>query len=372
MRATYDRKSLLAAFGMVAGVAPSRSPKPILSSVKLIACPEHGSTLMATDGEVGIRHRVLGGTVQEAGAAILPTAKMQAILSTSNDAELDIEVEGETLIVRGQHAKFKLPSEDPDAFPDVPKFQARDFFRMVPAILAESIERTVFCTDVQSTRYALGGVLVTNAVGACGFDLVATDGRRLAVDGIGTELVGEPTYDGTAVLPIKALKLLLRCLAADTLVDATFDKAAAMFRTDDAEIYTRLVEGRFPRYQDVFPPTATATIEMGVGELLSAVEQAAILTSDQSRGVDFQFRATGELHLATQAADVGSASVTLPIDYAGKAVEIAFDPRYLTDALKVLDPASRVTAELIDGKSAAVFKTEDGYQYVIMPLTRDR
>ena len=62
----------------------------------------------------------------------------------------------------------------------------------------------------------------------------------------------------------------------------------------------------------------------------------------------------------------------MPINYEGKPVEITFDPRYLSDALKTLDDAAEVTAELIDAKNAAVFKTDDGYTYVVMPLTRDR
>lgn len=371
MRATYDRKSLLAAFGMVAGVAPSRSPKPILQGIKIQACPEHGSTLMATDGEIGIRHRVLGGTVREVGAAILPTVKMQAILSTSSDAALYIEATADGIEIRGKHAKFKLPSEDPDAFPDVPKFEAEAYHSIDPLFLRGSIRRTIFATDVESTRYALGGVRVE--LDADGLVFVATDGRRLAKTRVvAVPPVPAPYSIGEPVVPVKALKLMDRCLGdTDVYARLAFGTAAAFLATEDAEIYTRLVEGRFPRYQDVFPATSEARIEMGVGELLSAVEQAAILTSDESRGVDFEF-AGGALSLKTNAADVGSASVTLPVAYEGKPVGITFDPRYLTDALKVLDPASRVTAELIDGKSAAVFKTDDGYQYVIMPLTRDR
>ena len=79
----------------------------------------------------------------------------------------------------------------------------------------------------------------------------------------------------------------------------------------------------------------------------------------------------GAILLASQATDVGSSNVELPIDYAGEPVEITFDPRYLSDALKTLEDTASITAELIDAKNAAVFKTEDQYTYVVMPLTRD-
>ena len=105
-------------------------------------------------------------------------------------------------------------------------------------------------------------------------------------------------------------------------------------------IYSRLVEGRFPRYQDVFPANVEVKIPLEAGPLRLAVEQASIVTSEESRGVDFQFGA-GVLKLASQAADVGSSHVELPIAYEGKTVEITFDPRYLADALKTLDDDRR-------------------------------
>ncbi len=77
MKALCNREGLLAAFGMVSGVVPARSPKPILQNVKLVADPDEGSILMATDLEVGIRHRVLGMKVEQPGAVILPTARMR-------------------------------------------------------------------------------------------------------------------------------------------------------------------------------------------------------------------------------------------------------------------------------------------------------
>ena len=82
---------------------------------------------------------------------------------------------------------------------------------------------------------------------------------------------------------------------------------------------------RFPRYQDVFPSNAEVKIHFPeIAELRIAVEQASIVTSEESRGVDFQF-ADGILKLTSQAADVGSSHVDLPIAYDGKAVEITFD-----------------------------------------------
>jgi DNA polymerase-3 subunit beta len=372
MKALCNRDGLLTAFGMVSGVVPARSPKPILQNVKLVADADGGSTLMATDLEVGIRHRVLGMKVEQPGAAILPTARFGSILRTSADPELALAVEGDQLTVRGLRAEFTLPGEDPSLYPEVPDFAATSYHVVNAADLRRLIRRTMFATDVESTRYALGGVLVELTPES--ITMVGTDGRRLARMTAPAEAENDAaTPPGSPVVPVKALKLLERNLGDDDPpVHVAFQgTAAVLVRTESAVIYSRLVEGRFPRYQDVFPANVEVKIRLEAGPLRLAVEQASIVTSEESRGVDFRF-GEGVLKLSSQAADVGSSHVELPIPYDGKPVEITFDPRYLTDALKTLDDTAEVTAELIDSKNAAVFKTEDRYTYVVMPLTRDR
>jgi DNA polymerase-3 subunit beta len=369
LKALINRKGLLAAFQGVSGVAPSKSPKPILESLKFIV-GEDGSTLMATDLAVGVRYRVLGVKVDRPGSVILPTAKMQQILATSTDDELSIESDDVGITVTGIRSKFRLPSEDPDLFPEVPEFDTASYFAVGAADLRRLIRRTSFATDVESTRYALGGCLVE--VAAESIAMIATDGRRLAKMVGQVEAIGEPTVTGSPVLPVKALKLIDRNIDDDdTPVHLSFSPQHALIRTDSATTYTRLVEGRFPRYQDVFPTAPATRIPLEVGPLRLAVEQATIATSDESRGVDFTF-GNGSLVLSSQAADVGSSTIELPIDYDGSEIVITFDPQYLAAMLKVLDPSSGVVVELIDHKSACVIVTDDSYKYVIMPLTRSR
>jgi DNA polymerase-3 subunit beta len=374
MKALCKRKDLLAAFGMVSGVVPARSPKPILQNVKLVSDPDLGTILMATDLEVGIRHKVLGVRAYEPGSVILPTSRMQQILSTSGDEELDVETNGEQLVIRTRSAEFKLPSEDPSLYPEVPDFAATSYHVVKASDLRKLIRRTIFATDVESTRYALGGVLIE--LNAETITMVGTDGRRLAKMSAAAEAEnGAAPPTGSPVIPVKALKLIDRNLDDPDLTVHIAVQAgtAVLIRTSDqgAVIYSRLVEGRFPRYQDVFPADVEVKIPLDVTLLRRAVEQASIVTNDESRGVDFNF-AGDTLTLTSHAAEIGESKVTMPILHDGKDVEITFDPRYLSDALKTIDDGTMITAELIDHKNAAVFKTEDGYSYVVMPLTRDR
>jgi DNA polymerase-3 subunit beta len=136
-------------------------------------------------------------------------------------------------------------------------------------------------------------------------------------------------------------------------------------------IYSRLVEGRFPRWRDVFPRREDAVrIELSVGPFYAAVRQAAIVTSEQHRGVEFTF-GEGKAVLAGHGAEHGEAHVEMPVAYDGEPRTVNLDPRYVADFLRVLDAEKTFAFELRDSESAVVCETDDGYAYVIMPLARD-
>ncbi|MCY2932719.1 MAG: DNA polymerase III subunit beta [Planctomycetota bacterium] len=371
MKSLCNREGMLAAIAMVGGVAPARSPKPILQNLKFVV-DSTGSTLMATDLELGIRYMVSGVRVDEPGSVILPYQRMQQVLRLSNEIDLTVESNNEKIDVRGGRSKWNFTAEDPTLFPEVPSFTARSYYLMKASDLRRLIRRTVFATDVESTRYALGGVLLE--FGEHSISMVGTDGRRLAKMTVPAEVHGEVEKElgFSPVIPVKALKLIERNLTDDEIMVhvAILDNNAAVIRTDRAMIHTRLVEGRFPRYQDVFPSQHEARISMKAGALLRVVQQSMIVTSEESRGVDFHF-SSGVLNLDSQSPDVGDSHLDIPIDYDGKTIDIKFDPRYLVEALQTIDENSELFVDLIDSKAAALFHTSDNYDYIVMPLSRD-
>ncbi|MGD9723135.1 MAG: DNA polymerase III subunit beta [Pirellulales bacterium] len=370
MKVTCDREALLSAFQTAAAVAPQRSPKPILQNIKL-EVSEKGAILLATDLEVGIRLQVSGIQAQVPGSAILPLSRFGSILRESSDATLEIESDGKATRVRGERAEFQLPAENPQEFPAVADFNESAFHELAARAFRELIKRTVFATDNESSRYALGGVLLEMA--ADKIIGVGTDGRRLAkMEVPATSTGGHSTGDSMTIVPSKAMQLLERALTdGDSEIQIAARANEILVRSPRATIYSRLVEGRFPKWRDVFPQRSNAAkIDLAVGPLYSAVRQAAIVTSDESRGVDFGFE-SGTLVLSGRAAEVGQSRVELPISYEGPAITISLDPRYVADFLKVLDPDKSICVELKDAESAAVCTTEDGYGYVIMPLARE-
>lgn len=370
MKLHCHRPTLATAFQIVSGVVPSRTPKDILRNVKLHVGGGK-ATLVGTDQEIGIRYDIPGVETDSDGEVLLPKDRLIAILRELTDDGVDLEVSEKALWVRSGHSEFKLSAEDPAEFPPVQAFDATSYHVIPAASFREMIKRTVFATDSESTRYALGGVLME--FGADKLTMAATDSRRLAVVSSVTSMVGKVEERASQpVVPAKALSLIERSITdSDQDVYLAVYPNSVLVKVGSSTIYSRLVEGRFPRYGDVIPSAGGSQIDLVVSPFYSAVRQAQIVTNEESRGVDFTFE-NGTLRLTSVAADIGQSKVEVPISYDGPAITITFDPRYIADFLRILDASTSVKLQLTDGESAAVLRTDDGYTYVIMPLARDR
>jgi DNA polymerase-3 subunit beta len=202
---------------------------------------------------------------------------------------------------------------------------------------------------------------------------VATDTKRLALcEGPATVHGPADTVKGTHLVPPKAINLLERNLIDDgELVRVGLRANDALFQTERAMIYTTLVQGRYPPYRDIIGQTrkgAAVKITLPVDDFLGRVRQAAITTDDESMRVDMAFE-PGKVTMQARGADTGSSEVELPLpEFDGPAVNIAFDPTYLTEFLRALDGEPTVLLEMTSGEKPALFRCGDGYVYLVMPL----
>lgn len=369
MKLNCSRSRLSAALQIVGSVVPTRTPKEILRNVKLTLA-EGRATLLGTDQEVGIRYEIPEVETDSVGEVLLPTQRVIAILREVKDEEISIEVNEEALWIRTSQSEFRLSVEDPAEFPNVAAFEDESYYVIPGKSLKQGILRTIFATDVESTRYALGGVLLE--VNSESLTLAATDSRRLAVFKTGCSAQGSVSEEqGQPVVPAKAMSLIEKSIDDDDEgVKIAVHQNEVLVQSGTSTIYARLVEGRFPKYQDVIPGEFNVTVELVAGPFLSAVRQAMIVTNEESRGVDFSFE-DGSLTLTSVGQDVGSSKVELPITYDAEPIVVTFDPRFVQEFLRVLDSAGPVSLNLIDGNNAAVFKGDETYTYVVMPLSRD-
>ncbi len=368
MKISCNRETMAAAFQLAASVAPTRSPKEILQNVRITAS---GGTvqLTATDTEIGIRLEISEGVeVHNEGTALLPVARTMAILRESSDAVLHLATDDTAVLITTERSKFRLPAANPDEFPTIEGFTENAYHEIPVRLFRELVKRTVFATDAESSRYALGGVLLE--LEGTEVTAVGTDGRRLArMQGSGTAIGGHQTTGMSTIIPTRAISLMERAATdSDGVVHIAARQNDLLLRTPRCVIYTRLVEGRYPNWRQVFPRREHAQqISLVVGPLFASLRQAAIVTDHDSRGIDFTFQ-DGTLKMEATTAEIGNSQVEMPIGYEGEPVTLKMDHRFVADFCKVLDNETVVTCEIENENSPALLTTDDGYAYVIMPM----
>src|SRR6185312_5997840 len=270
--------------------------------------------------------------------------------------------------------RFEMPGYPVNEFPDLPPFEDGGRYHEITAgDLRKMIRRTSFAADKKdSTRFALSGVL-WEAEGKQA-RLVATDSKRLAVcEGNATLHGPAEATKGSHLVPAKTMTLLDRNLTDDgELVRVALRPNEAMFQTERAMIYTRLVEGRYPPYRDIIAQTrkqSNRKIALPVESFLSRIRQAAIMSDDESKRVDLTI-SPGKITMKARGAETGSSEVvmTLP-EYDGEEVTIAFDPQYVVEFLRALEGEPSVMLEMSDGSKPALFQCGETYRYLVMPIS---
>lgn len=371
MKVTCNRDQLFHAFQMVAPVVPARAANEILLNVKM-EVSDGMAVLSATNYEIGIRVGVSGLEVAEPGQAILPKDRFGQIVKELADESLLLETDDSGLHLKGQHSKFHFPSADPLDFPPVPGFDVEKYHQIEARLFREMIRRTAFSTDTsEAQRFALGGVLLEFSEDH--ITAVGTDSRRMAiVEGAAKAINEHHVADALTIVPTSAMMVIERALAeAEGDCKVAINDNFVLVHTDQATINARLLEGRFPTWRNVLPDAADAVrLTIPVGPLHTSVRQAAVVADKESDGVDLQF-STGDLTLHAESSGHGDGTVQMPVSYEGPELTIRLNHKYLTEFFRVLASDATVQLSLVDGESAALFSTEDGYRYIVMPLSHD-
>lgn len=366
MKVISERAALVNAVNLCSSVVSQRTPTPVLQCLKLSAT-KGLLTLAATDLEVGLRLGLERIEVEEEGEALIPADKLAQIVRACDDPTLTLDTDDHALHIRGENSHFKVYGFDPKEAP-----QVRDFSDVKPeceihaGTLQRLINRTLFAAAAEHSRYAINGVLFDRK--GKKLRLVATDGRRLAM-AKGECHKGEG--DASCIVPTKALNLVNKLINnPEESVRFSVQDNQIIFAVGEGEtavLTSNLVEGAFPPFEDVIPKDQDKRVTFDAPTLAGAIRRAALLTNEESKGVRMSF---GEktLTLTSRAPEMGEAEVKLQAEkYEGDALEIGFNPGYITDALKVVDGGD-VIIELKAANKPGVIRTGQDFTYVIMPV----
>ena len=222
---------------------------------------------------------------------------------------------------------------------------------------------TAFAISRDEARYALNGVLLVLKGRILQF--VATDGKRLASVKRGLEV--ESKIEAEVIIPAKTVSELMKALSNEggkvTIIQA---QNQIIFQLNETIITSRLIEGKFPNYEQVIPKNEKIKTQLGRQEFLSPVRRVALLTSQENQSVKLDF-VKGKLLISSRSPNVGEAKEEIEVEVSGGDLSIGFNPGYLIDVLKNLE-TEQISISLTDPDKPGLIRSEDDYQYVVMPM----
>ncbi len=352
-----DRLALRRALDLASKVVARNPAKPVLANVLLA-----NNQLVATDLEVRLEV-----PLAHARSILLPHGRLSAIVREVSAETVSIQPSGDTTctIVSGR-AQWTLPTEHVSFFPAWAASDSKPLARLPAEVLRRMLRAVDYATDTDSSRYALGGVLLEMKAGELA--AVATDGRRLAV---ATADVDQATDDRSVVVPARAVSILEAMLGDDeggVQLEVAGGELVAEC-SDGSRLIAKLLDGRFPRWRDVIPAGDGERGAANASELLSAVRQAAIVSTEESKGVAFAFDGD-ELTLTGRSSANGESVVTCPLLQPCTSTVVKLDPAFVMHAIRAADPDEPIEIRVTTPSEAAVFYS-GSITAVIMPMAAE-
>ena len=366
MNLTISKEQLSNGLQVVQNIVSTRTTLPILSNVMLRA--ETGRLeLTATDLDVTVSCGV-EAAVKKPGSTTVPVKKLFGITRELNGTEIDLEVDDKNVCsLRCGPSFYKINGLSADEFPPLPQFKEDKKVTLPQETVKSMMRKTSFAISTDEARYVLNGIFFS--LKDHKMTMVATDGRRLAL--VDEEVDVSEMSHGEFIIPAKAVNELNRLLQEKGEVEMKYSENQAAFTLKDEKgssvlIITKLIEGNYPNYRQVIPSETKERVTLPREEFLHALRRAEIMTSEKANSVKLTF-GKNNLAITANAPEVGEAKQSIAINYKGKEIAVAFNPKYLIDPLNALTE-DEVFIELIDELSFGVLKINASFLYVVMPM----
>ncbi|MDP3896526.1 MAG: DNA polymerase III subunit beta [Mesorhizobium sp.] len=370
MRVTLERANLLKSLNHVHRVVERRNTIPILSNVLLKA---DGASLemKATDLDLEMTEAT-AAQVERTGATTVPAHLLYDIVRKLPDgAEVMLKMadDGNSMTVVSGRASFRLQCLPQSDFPELSAGSFSHIFRMESSVLKHLIDKTQFAISTEETRYYLNGIYLhtIESGGTLKLRSVATDGHRLARAETDAP-AGSEGMPGI-IIPRKTVSELQKLVDnPDVAVTVELSDTKIRFTIGSVVLTSKLIDGTFPDYQRVIPTGNDKLLVIDRQSFAQAVDRVSTISSERGRAVKMTI-ADGQVTLAVNNPDSGSATEEIPADYSSDPIEIGFNARYLLDVAAQLT-GSEARFMLADaGAPTLIQDASDAHAlYVLMPM----
>ncbi len=366
MKFTISREKLQEGLQAVTAAVPAKTTLPVLANL-LVETTDRGIRFSATDLDIAVSTEV-SADVETPGAITIPAKKLSEIARELPPSPVKVSASGEQRVtIECGRSKFKLLGLPRDEFPTFPVVRFNDSWRVKSGELQKLISHVAFAVSTEESRPILNGVLWELREER--MRMVATNGHRLAKMELPVEASSAPP--GDLIVPPKALEQIRRLFPAEEELEIARGDNHLGFRSPFTQVFTRLVEGPYPNYEQVIPKDNDRYALDDKAALTSALKRMSVIASDQTHRIKMSFN-TGMLKFSVTTPDLGEASDELPINYTGDQLDIGFNATYLLEILRFM-PTEQVRLTFKAPERAATIEPEGWddpakYLCLVMPL----
>ena len=373
MKLSCLQENLSPALGIVGRAAASRTTLPITQNIK-ISTDQSRLKLAATNLEIAIS-LWMGAQIEEEGEVTVPARLLTELVNSLPSERIDLETSADPTALKINCARFEaqINGTDAEEFPPIPEVESALAGKVDPKVLNEAITHVAFAAATEDSRPVLTGVQVE--LSGDDFTFAGADGFRLAV--YKGKLQAPVSEDANFIVPARSLQEIGRSLdGSDDPVEfmVTPTKGQALFKFGNVELVTQLVQGTFPNYGQLIPDSFETRAVVDLAAFLGATRTASILARDGAGIVRLQVTegvddGPGKLSIVSTAEEVGENRGDVDAQVEGSEAKIAFNSKYLSDVLAVLEQDS-VALEVTTPSSPGVLRPvgSDAYVHVVMPM----
>jgi DNA polymerase-3 subunit beta len=370
MKFTVEKTVLVAGLQRIQGIVQARSTMPILSNVRIVA-EKKGVQLFATDLEIGLQNSI-AADVQEEGRTTVSAKKLFEIAREAKEESLRISSQdGQGIVIRAGKSSFKLRGLPAEEFPSFPVIKETGRTQVSAAALREMIRKTAYSISSDLTRMALNGALLHfPSKGKPSLEMVATDGHRLSLVTRSLAEKGLEKKSLKIIVPKKTLFELKKYLdeGEGEEIEIVLSENHVLFRDGTYTLLSRLIDAKFPNYEEVIPKENPKEVLLEREAFLGAIRRVSILSDEKTHTIKLTFN-KGELRISSSNPEMGEAEETLPADYPDEETNFGFNVRYIQEVTSALQ-GEEIRLRCLDSTSPILIEdpSDEGFVGVIMPM----
>ena len=363
MKIICQKEDLQRGVSIVSKAVPTKTTMPILECI-LIDAQDGAIHMTANDMELGIE-TVVTGMVEMPGKIALEAKVFSEIVRRLPDNEVSIETDetGTTVIVC-EKAKFAIPGRAGDDFAYLPQVERTKSISLSQFTLKEIVRQTIFSISDNENNKMMSGELME--IDNDTLKLVSLDGHRISIRKVHLKESYEPIK---VVIPGKTLSDVSKILSGDndSQVSLFFTENHVIFEFDETTVVSRLIEGEYFRINQMLNSDYETKIIINKKEFLNCIDRATLLVKESDKKPLILTVTDSNMAVKLHSA-LGSLNEDISVEKTGKDIKIGFNPKFLTDALRVIDEET-VTLYMVNPKAPCFIRDEEeSYIYLILPV----